>query len=430
MFPSANPLIVFLCAFLLLLGCKSSQLPEVSQEGKNLVSSEVKNLSEQASIEQEVQRVIPEELQPLQGQRLDSARIVNEVSQQVGDKLSETVDLPPVKKVSLDSTLLNEAVRHGAREAERYAQEKYGIAIESVQLDSSTYSEIQSHAKREAEKYILEHSGQNILLDSLSSQSLLNQSEELIAKQLEESDYFQELKNTIDSNEGFLYAQKDRLQSEKARLDGLIDQAALREKMTNAAKDFIQTNAKEIQSAQNQMNTIKQQYNKVSNSNDLSTAVKRTSLEEESLGKRLIFGGNFNVGRVEPFSIDISPLLGYRFNKLFSAGIAGTYRTQFERDDIQVKQGESTVYGYSLFVSHQVYRNFFGYVEGENKATSVKLEDGKSVNWTKGLLVGIGRNIKIGKEVNMQVLVLYNFLYQNSDQLYNSPLVIKTGIQF
>lgn len=430
MFPSAKPLIVLLCAFLLLLGCKSSQLTEASQEGKNLATNEVKNLSEQASIEQEVQRVIPEQLQPLQGQRLDSARIVNEVSQQVGEKLSETVDLTRVNQVSLDSTLLNEAVAHGAREAERYAREEYGITIESVQLDSSAYSDVQSHAKREAEKYILEHSGQNISLDSLSSQTLLNQSEELIAKQLEESDYFKELKNSLASSEGILSDQQALNQAEKARLDQYLSQKAIKEKMTNAAKEMVQEYANEIQAIQSQMAEKKKIYSNVPNSDDLSSAVKQTSLEESSFGKRLIFGGNFNIGKTEPFSLDLSPLIGYRINTLFSVGATISYRAQIEQDNLSFQKGEQTTYGYSVFASHKVYRQFFGYLEGENKALSEDTEMGKFISWNQSLLLGIGREIGIGSKVRIQVMILYNFLYDNNDPIYNSPVVFKTGVQF
>jgi hypothetical protein len=83
----------------------------------------------------------------------------------------------------------------------------------------------------------------------------------------------------------------------------------------------------------------------------------------------------------------------------------------------------------TVFANHMVFRNFFGYLEGENMyAGSHNIEvDGQW--WIQTLLVGVGRKFNVAKWLEMQALVLFNVLHDNNDVLYNSPVVFKTAVK-
>jgi hypothetical protein len=122
-----------------------------------------------------------------------------------------------------------------------------------------------------------------------------------------------------------------KLEDYKAKLEQTqeqICQAAatkeLKQRMTAQAKQYITDNADKMQQMQAQMCKLKQKYSYVPNSNDLSSAVKRSSLKGESLWKRLVIGGNFNVSKTNPVTIDLAPAVGYKLNKLFEAGLTAT----------------------------------------------------------------------------------------------------------
>lgn len=391
--------------------------PEAHKEFNNL----------QQKVKDSLNAIAPESLP------LDSAAIVNQSKILLQKEVDVSPDLKArLNQIKLDSSLYDQAAEHGLKEAQAFLHEEYGLNPTELpsSIDSTTYQQAKEKAQTEAEAYLKNHARTEIELDSLSKEQLLVQSGELLQNKLEESDYFENLQKTLNDQQQILDAQNELIEAQKTRLEGYMNQKALKEKMTNATKDFLQEHTQKIQSVQSEMSELKQVYTTVPNSNDLSTAIKETSLKEESIGKRLVLGGNFNIGQVDPFGMDLSPLIGYRFNELFSAGITGTYRVQFDRDKLNLQQGGETIYGYSFFIAHQVYRNFFGYLEGENKAVSIQGEEGRSVNWTKGLLFGIGRKLRISKSAEIQILILYNFLYNNEDQMYNSPLIIKTGILF
>lgn len=405
------------------VGCNSSRHAIDSTNNTDTLKTEIQRVAHQElrSVEQSVSDsttvLLPESLKDFPK---DSTKIVELGKRKVMDHGSYPEGLTEFK---LDSSLLKQAATHGADQAREQLSKEYGLPFEEITIDSATFNSARQKAKAEAEKYILDQTGNTISLDSLSKEELLAQSGQLLEEQIEQTDYFKNLENTLSEQQGILDAQKARMQEYNS-------QKAIKEKMTSAAREFIQKHASEIQSLQTEMNDLKKVYSKVSDSEDLTTAVKQTSLEEERFGKRLVFGGNFNIGRSDPFSLDLSPLIGYRINTLFTVGISGSYRAQIEQDILSFQNGDQTTYGYSFFAAHKVYRQFFGYLEGENKATISKTENGQFTTWEQGLLGGVGREIIISTKLKLQVLVLYNFLYDNSSSLYNSPVVFKTGIQF
>lgn len=183
--------------------------------------------------------------------------------------------------------------------------------------------------------------------------------------------------------------------------------------------------------AMDQSSELKKKYSKVVNSNDLSTATKRNSLEGTSFWGRLVFGGTFQIHIDEQSSIDLNPELAYRINKKWDVGIGGNYRVNAAIDDLLGAIKDQKVYGYRIFTEYQLYKSFYGHVEFESLAAKVVgvNSDDSSVQWNNSLFAGIERRFSLGDRVEAQISLLYNFLYDDNP-LYNSPWNVRFGFNF
>ncbi len=308
-------------------------------------------------------------------------------------------------------------------------QDQLDINIPGIPTDSAALKgEATSLAKQEfANQTGIE--APDIKLDSTTLDQLRDQGESKAEEALKNTDEFKSLDGS-DSELGKLTDVKKEIELTREQLQQAKAKKEVKKKMASHAKDFISQHAGQLQEVQSQMSELKKKYSVVPNSNDLSTAKKRSSLKGESFWKRLILGGNLNVSKTNPINLDIAPVVGWRFNKLFEAGFTGTYRarlgaessgaTSFENDD---------VYGYSIFANHMAFKNFFGYLEGENMSKVTGTEENNKREWHQTLLVGIGRKFKIARFLEMQAIISYNFLHDNTDGVYPNPVVFKTGFR-
>ena len=204
-----------------------------------------------------------------------------------------------------------------------------------------------------------------------------------------------------------------------------------------------------LRSAQQKLASFKKKYSSVQTTKDMSTAVKRNSLEGKPLGERLVLGGNFQINppysktagststggttsssgstsRI-PTSVYVSPLLGYRLNKKLTLGVGATYRAILEIDEFEAKD---QVYGYRGFVQQGAYKGLFIHGEYENlsaASTTFNTSGEVSRNWQPGALTGIGKEFTLFKQVKGQVMILYNFLYEDGSSSYQKPWVIRFG---
>lgn len=316
----------------------------------------------------------------------DSTKLANEAERQAIKKLHEESGFN-VNDVPKDSAAVtNEAQNWGKAKL----SEEIGIDVPDIKMDSTTKDQVKDEAVKQAESA------------------------------LKNTDEFQSLGGEEDVLGGLSPEQLQQMEAKKA----------MKQKMADHAKGFISEHSDQIQEVQEQMSELKQKYSDVPDSKDLSTATKRSSLKGESFWKRLVLGGNFNVSASDPVTLDLSPVVGWRFNKLFQAGITGVYRTQFGSSSTGNNPIEdNAVYGYSVFANHSVFRNYFGYLEGENMSSVTGTAEDSKREWQQTLLLGIGRKFKIAPFLEMQAIIAYNFLHKNTDGVYNNPVVFKTGFR-
>ncbi|RAW00578.1 hypothetical protein DQQ10_13345 [Pseudochryseolinea flava] len=203
--------------------------------------------------------------------------------------------------------------------------------------------------------------------------------------------------------------------------------AQAREKAEALLMKYFQENPAFLKGIERKMSLLMRKYSIVPNSNDLSTAVKRTSLADRSFRERLYVALNFQLPSIDPLTIDLSPAIGYKFNARFIAGIGGTYRQSFT--DSMPKLA-ATVFGYKSFASYEVVRQFFVYGEFANNATRhFRLESAAKTKWTSAAFAGIGRKFLLHPKLESTMVVLYNFLYKKDDPVYPSRWAVRIGFQ-
>jgi hypothetical protein len=377
-------------------------LKNTSDKAKGIIKDSINNIS--PALGSQVFQEIKEGVKQYPPDSSWAKKAQSTVTQAAEDSLNNYVDLP---EITLDSTTSEQIKSRAKLKAKAAIEQETKTEIPKIQVDSITTQSVKQEALKHTENALKDTDEFNAL-ESMKENKALAEVEQHIAK----------------------------LTKTQEEINQAAAQKQIKQKMTAKAKDYITANASKITQAQSEMSSLKKKYSSMPNSNDLSSATKRTSLEGESLWKRLVIGGNFNISKTNPLSVDLSPVLGYKVNKLFEIGITGAYRAHIAVDkSLQIES--PNVYGYSVFGNHMLYRGFFGYLEGERLRTAeftmdlgTNLEtDEPSVRWKQTLLVGVGRRFNVSKWLEMQALMLVNVIHDNEDGLYGSPVVFKTGVR-
>ncbi|MEM7107109.1 MAG: hypothetical protein AAF519_02700, partial [Bacteroidota bacterium] len=361
---------------------------------------------------------------------IDSTQTKDRIEREIRGEIRNNLGAE-VSSIQLDSTLTEQAKNRTEQELSQLGEREWGVAISDVKLDSTLTDQAKNRAKQELTEISSEELGVDVAtiqFDSAGRANLAKNIEQLAGEKLKNADGFEQLGDQGEL--GKLDEYKGQLEQTRQQMQQDLAKQQMKEKMASQAKAYISKHADKLQQVQSQMGELKKKYSYVPNSNDLSTAKKRTSLEDEPFGKRLVFGGNFNVTETNPLAVDLSPIIGYKINTLFEVGITGLYRAQFNADRSGVQAEGDNTYGYSAFVNHMVFRNFFGYIEGENISRVKTIQDQLVREWDQTLLVGIGRRFNIAKWLEMQAIITYNFLHENQDGVYDSPVVLKTGVRW
>jgi hypothetical protein len=185
----------------------------------------------------------------------------------------------------------------------------------------------------------------------------------------------------------------------------------------------------QIPAVKEKMTELKKKYSYVGSINDLDHAKKRNSLKDEPLQRRLVLGGNMQVMRGEPLSLDLSPTLGYQFDKKFSAGISGAWRLAVIHNTRYNFNIPSEMYGFGSYASFRFFKGLFAHGELESKCYAVKIDDITTESkWVKGLLIGIGNEYCIYKSIRGTMIFMYNTLH-NGQSPDPKPWQVKFGIK-
>ena len=353
---------------------------------------------------------------------LDSTQIVQKALNEGKDLLRDSLGIMP--NVKLDSSMVSQVKFHLMDTIEN----ELGISVPAA--DSAA---VLNWMESEGKARVNELTGTeiaDITFDSTATQQvkekLINEGEEAL-KNTKEFGAFEGM--TKESELNHLKDIQPTIGQKEITSQQAAAKQELKQKMTNLARQYVSEHTSQLQEVHSKMSSLKKKYSFVPNSDSLSTAKKRSSLEGESLWKRLVIGGNFNISETNPVAVDLSPVLGYKINKLFEVGISGMYRTRFGLN-ARSHSSEKTTYGYSIFANHLVYKNFFGQLEGQRHHTTTKgVLEKPGKFWEESLFLGIGRKFKVTGWLEMQALVVYDVLHDNRTSPYKSPIIFKTGFR-
>lgn len=148
---------------------------------------------------------------------------------------------------------------------------------------------------------------------------------------------------------------------------------------------------------------------------------------------RVYVGGNLGLQFGSITSVEVSPLVGYRFTNSFSGGFGITYQ-YFKADYVDAFgrkiDFETNIYGGRLFARKNLTEQIFAHAEYE----SLNLEFYNSTadrtvrEWVPAMFIGGGFFQPIGSRAGFNVMALYNVIHDDVKSPYNSPLVIRVGI--
>ena len=299
--------------------------------------------------------------------------------------------------------------KYGPEQAKEYVQQ-FNQYSDDFKKYKSKYGDINIEDLKQ-EKVA---EGKKLLEDKLKkeSSSLLNQKE--ISSYQKEVDVWRK--------EQFKYNEQLQQLGDSAYL-----KQQAREKAERLAMEYLENNPAILKATQAKANALMKVYSYVPNSNDLSTAVKRTSLKGRTFKERLVLGGTFQIVTIKPFIVDFFPMIGYKIKSNWSAGVGGSVRLAAS-DNASNLMSES--FGYKGFSSYDLIKNIFAFTEFNRNSTGrASVEEGGQVQWQSSWLLGAGKKISIYHKLDMTVLALYNFFHEPGDPLYPKPFTIRVGFQ-
>ena len=172
----------------------------------------------------------------------------------------------------------------------------------------------------------------------------------------------------------------------------------------------------------------------------LPTDPKLDKTKELSFGERLYFGGDFglSLGRTQTF-INLSPLVGYKLNEKLSIGAGPVF--QYWQDQVVYindqtgfqyqKKVSSLIYGGKGFGRLFLFKDFFANVEFEYISANLPIQEGLTERrWIPAIWAGAGYMIRLTDKAGINIMALYNPLFDQQNSPYTSPFDVRVGFVF
>jgi hypothetical protein len=161
---------------------------------------------------------------------------------------------------------------------------------------------------------------------------------------------------------------------------------------------------------------------------------KPNSQRTKSFLKRLEYGTNFQFGQSThflPASSDIGLQLGYKLSDKSSAGIGAAYKLGLGNGWKDIRLSSESV-GLRSYLKTKLKGSFAvqGGAEWNYMTKFSKIEELKDYSsWQTSALLGLVKSYKIGKKVNGNVQLMYDFLH-NQHVPATQPVLFRIGYNF
>ncbi|WP_020529775.1 hypothetical protein [Flexithrix dorotheae] len=145
--------------------------------------------------------------------------------------------------------------------------------------------------------------------------------------------------------------------------------------------------------------------------------------KEFSLNDHIKTEGNVGFSLGEQSYLDFSPLFGYEFKEIWTAGLGPTLK--YEKNT-KTKES-STIYG-GRFYARAKPKTGLPFAQIEYEYLRGQTNPSKPRDWHAALLIGGGLNFPIGNNASFLVSALRDVTWKSGESLRNEPWVIRVGL--
>ena len=225
--------------------------------------------------------------------------------------------------------------------------------------------------------------------------------------------------NTAQSLEGLQTRnQVEQLIQQRLGGSGPDARAAVSEQMSQARERFSE---------------LKKKFPDVDNAAD-KPDFKPNEMKTKSFLQRLEYGGNVQFARSTQFypsTSDIAGQVAYRFHKNGSAGLGAAYKLgmgtgfdniRFSHQGLGLRSFLDWKLKGQFFINGGFEQNYLSHLQGMDQLSNVN-------NWQGSALVGISKKYKVSSKLKGNIVVLYDFLY-NQHLPRTDPIKLRLGYNF
>ncbi|PWJ43377.1 hypothetical protein [Sediminitomix flava] len=152
-----------------------------------------------------------------------------------------------------------------------------------------------------------------------------------------------------------------------------------------------------------------------------------------SFKDRIFFGGNVGLSFGDITAIEVSPLVGYQITENLTGGVGITYIYY----DNKVFNYSTHTYGGRLFARYyyQLKEGVRLFPQVEYQMLKYEIRDNTTGieypnQWREAAYVGAGYSQRVGERSAVNIIGLYNLLYDEQTSLYNSPWEFRVEFNF
>lgn len=159
------------------------------------------------------------------------------------------------------------------------------------------------------------------------------------------------------------------------------------------------------------------------------------SLKDVPFGQRIYLGGDLGLSFGNITFVNVNPIIGYRLNKVWSAGLGAKYIYYGEDYPAYNWKYSTSMYGGSVFTKYLIGENLLAHAEFETLNAEVRefLSTDLTRKWVPMGFVGGGYRQGLGGTY-IQILALYDVIndrhspYRNQYLFGDLPIIIRGGI--
>ncbi|WP_421977681.1 hypothetical protein [Roseivirga seohaensis] len=229
-----------------------------------------------------------------------------------------------------------------------------------------------------------------------------------------------------------LAAYKPLPEGYRENMDGFQTNDFVKEQLEAKAEEIKKIGGETLQekfdAAQEKLSEAKEKYGSLESLKDAPKR-KPNPYKGDPFLKRIKWGGNFQINKDDPASVDIAVQASYLLNQRARFGTGVSYRVTVGKNFQQI-DFKDQVFGTRTFLDYTIYKSI--YLEALMEWTRARPKETAELPishiWTRAFMLGAGNRFNITKKLKGTFTVLYNFSY-NENSPHPSPWVFRAGFE-